>query len=190
MPGLLLFSPKEKKSVGLCFSRQRVVGLWELGVVCQCQLRNSHFQLCSWTLPSGLIQVSVTLLPTFFSSMMPVSSSISPRERLGQRTEAHGEWGSLREEDCNQPCREGSLISHASSFPPPTPCQSGNIFLMVIFKKCLASAHLQIILSNLHNRSRRPQLHIRKMEYGINMINGLGQLTATVATVDPQAPRT
>lgn len=80
-------------------------------------------------------------------------------------------------------------MSHTLSLPACLllPSGRGATFLMIIFKKCQASAHLQIIVSNLHTRSRRPQLPIWKMEHSINKINGLGQLTATVAAADPQA---
>lgn len=80
-------------------------------------------------------------------------------------------------------------MHHTLSVPASLLLPSGRVarFLMIIFKKCQASARLQIIASNLHTRSRRPQLCIWKLEHIVNKINGLGQLTATVATADPRA---
>lgn len=72
--------------------------------------------------------------------------------------------------------------------PFPLPLRSWvAMFLMIIFTKCQASAHLQIIVPHLHTRSRRPWLRIWKMECGINKINGLGQLVATATKANPQA---
>lgn len=84
--------------------------------------------------------------------------------------------------------KEGEAVHHTLSVLASL-LPSGRVvrFLMIIFKKCQASAHLQIIMSNLHTRSRRLQLLIWKLEHIVNKINGLGQLIATVAATDPQA---
>lgn len=81
----------------------------------------------------------------------------------------------------------GKAVHHTLSVPAFLLLPSGRVtrFLMIIFKKCQASAHLQIIVSNLHTTFRRPQLHIWKLEHSVNKINGLAQLTVTVAMTDP-----
>lgn len=90
--------------------------------------------------------------------------------------------------EASERLREGGKAVHYTLLAPAfLILPSGRVtrFLMIIFKKCQASAHLQIIVSNLHTRFRRPQLHIWKLEHSVNKINRLAQLTVTVARTDP-----
>lgn len=142
---------------------------------------------------AGLVQCLVNHLPAFFSSLvMSVPITLTKGGAMYKDKSLWGIGKPERIEVC-QPAALGWQLGipcfhlFISSSLPPTQCQGGNILNGDFLKRCQASTHLQTIMSNLHSRSRRPLLCIWNVESSINMINGLGQLTASVATADPQA---
>lgn len=77
---------------------------------------------------------------------------------------------------------------HRLSVPASLLLPSGRVavFLMIIFKSVRPLLICKSLCLICIPDPGGPPLRIWKMEHGINKINGLGQLTATVAAADPQ----